>query len=385
MRTASEPGPLVPVSPTEVEVEGRRLTYFGGCDYFRLSHHPEVLAAARDALRGGEMNVSASRLTTGNRAVYAALESELARFFRVDDALLTATGYLSNLVLAQGCAGRFDRILLDERAHGSLVDAAGLLGVPVTRFRHRDPVDVARRVRRWSGRDPARWVLMTDGWFPQEGAVAPLAGYVGVLPETAWLWVDDAHGAGTLGELGGGTLELEGVSRDRCIQTGTLSKAFGVYGGFVLAPRDWLDTVRRHSRIHVGGTPLSPALAEAARVAVRLLSGHPEWRPVLQDRSRVLGQVLEGVSGMPMPAVGPVLCVSTTDPARRDAWSRRLGKEGIFPSWIRYPGGAAEGFFRFAWSIAHTESDMVRLGRALACREDVREGGGAADLGGRAG
>ena len=123
----TEPASLQQVKRTYVRQRGLTLSYFGGCDYFRLGSHPVVLAAVREGLQRYGLNVAASRLTTGNHRLYELLEKKLARFFGVESALLASNGYLPNLMVAQALAGEFSHALIDERAHGSLIDAAQFL------------------------------------------------------------------------------------------------------------------------------------------------------------------------------------------------------------------------------------------------------------------
>ena len=122
---------------TYVRRHGQMLTYFSGCDYFRLASHPKVLQAVNSGLKLHGLNVSASRLTTGNHALYLKLENDLLRFFGAEAALLTNSGYVTNLVVAQSLAGHFSHALVDERAHAALQDAARFLDCPVLPFKHR--------------------------------------------------------------------------------------------------------------------------------------------------------------------------------------------------------------------------------------------------------
>ncbi len=237
MKNASAPlpPPLTLASRTEVSTGGRTLIFFGGCDYFRLSSHPQVLAAARSALRKGALGVSASRCTTGNHPLLESLEQKLAQFFRAPAALVVANGYATNLIVTQTLAGRFQHALLDERAHGCLADAAMLLNCTIHRFPHRDVAAVERLSRRLKSSGPL--LLLTDGLCAHDGQIAPLPQYLRVLPAGSWLLVDDAHGGGVVGRNGRGSLEAAGVSRVRVIQTTTLSKAFGAHGGAILCDR----------------------------------------------------------------------------------------------------------------------------------------------------
>ncbi|NOS69777.1 MAG: pyridoxal phosphate-dependent aminotransferase family protein, partial [Verrucomicrobia bacterium] len=223
----NEPEILQLIRPSLVRCRGRTLIYFGGCDYFRLASHPKILAAVGQGMKRFGLNVAASRMTTGNHALYPTLEKQLAQFFGAEAALLTGNGYVTNLIVAQALAGNYSHVLMDARAHASLQDAAQLFNCPVLTFKHRDVGDFRAALNR-CGRG-ARPVLLTDGMFSHDGSVAPLALYLKLLPRDALVLLDDAHGAGTLGRRGRGTIEAARVSRARVVQCVTLSKAVGVY------------------------------------------------------------------------------------------------------------------------------------------------------------
>lgn len=358
------PAPLRPVDRTGVRFEGRRLAYFAGCDYYRLSTHPAVLAAARDALERHGLGVGASRLTTGNHPLYEELEHWLARFFHAPAALLVHSGYATNPVVAQALANTVTHAFIDARAHPSLRDAATLLGCPVTDFAHRDPADLDRHLRELPA--DARPLVLTDGLFSHDGSIAPLAEHLGVLPDTGLLLVDEAHAAGVLGDRGGGSAEHCGVRDPRLVRTGTLSKAFGSGGGFVLAPRRLVDLVITRSRWFAGSTPTPLPLVAAALVAGRLIQEDAAMRTRLAANTRRVKTAAReaGLASPDTPA--PMLGVIPSGPAAAQRIRRALLRRRTFPSLIRYPGGPPAGYYRFALSSEHTEADLAGLAMAFA-------------------
>ncbi|MGH7967375.1 MAG: aminotransferase class I/II-fold pyridoxal phosphate-dependent enzyme, partial [Limisphaerales bacterium] len=343
---------------------GRRLSYFSGCDYFRLASHPDVLAALRAGLKQYGLNVAASRMTTGNHRLYAELEARLAGFMGAESALLLPSGYLSNLAAAQALAGTFSHALIDEKAHPSLSDAVGMLECPVLRFKHRDPEDVGRAFRRCG---PQAWVVLcTDGMFAHDGSVAPLRDYLRVLPKDALLLVDDAHGAGVLGRTGKGSLELTGVSRSRVLQTITLSKAFGVYGGAILGPKSMRRLVIERSQLFIGSTPLPLPLVSAALTSVRILRADKTLRKRMAENVVCLRKELGRRSWVLPETPGPILALRPGTAHATKALNRSLLRSGIYPPYIRYPGGPEGGYFRFVISSEHTRAQLDRLVQALA-------------------
>src|SRR5438477_11318542 len=127
----TEPAPLQQVDRTYVRFRGRKLSYFSGCDYFRLATHPRVASALQEGVKKYGLNVAASRLTTGNHRLYVELESALTSFFAGPDALLVSAGSMTNLVVAQALSGNFSHALIDARSHPALGTAARLLDCPV--------------------------------------------------------------------------------------------------------------------------------------------------------------------------------------------------------------------------------------------------------------
>ena len=381
--------PLQQLERTCVRWRGRKLVYFSGCDYFRLASHPAVLKAAAAGLKQFGLNVAASRLTTGHHRIYAELEAALAKFFGAPDALLVSGGYPTSTLVAQALAGEITRVLIDERAHPALLDAAAHFGCPIMKFKHRDADDLKRAVGR-CGRG-SRLVVLTDGMFSHDGSVAPLKAYLKVLPRDALLLVDDAHGAGVLGVTGQGTLEHAGVSRQRIIQCVTLSKAFGAYGGAVLGTRELRAKILARSRAFIGCTPLPPPLANAALASVKILSRGGKPRARLHANAEYVKAALHQAgferTGTPHPASvhplpirwgegwgeglpGPIIAIHPRSEAETRALRRRLLAAGIYPPFLKY-AGAEKGFFRFVISSEHTRAQLDALVAVLVARAAV--------------
>ncbi|MBM3877807.1 MAG: aminotransferase class I/II-fold pyridoxal phosphate-dependent enzyme [Verrucomicrobia bacterium] len=357
------PDPLDQAGRTVVRWRGREFAYFGGCDYLRMSGHPSVLRALQDGAKAGGLNVAASRKTTGNHGLYELLERECARFFGAERAVLLPNGYLTNLAVAQALAGRFTHVLLDARAHASLLDAAPAFSARVAGFPHRNPAGLGHALKRL-GR-AAKPVVLTDGVFGHDGSVAPLASYLALLPRDGCILVDDAHGAGVVGRRGRGTPELEKVSRERVIQTITFSKAFGVFGGAVLASRDVCAQIVARSRAWTGCTPLPLPVAAAALASLKTLRADDSRRVRLAGITRFVKARLKP-AGLEIPDT-PASIIAITPTATRH--TRRLSQQlvaaGVFPSLIRYPGGPEGGYFRFALSSEHTLEQLAALVRVL--------------------
>ena len=350
---------------TYVRYRGRQLLYFGGCDYFRLASHPAILRATHDGVDQYGLNVAASRLTTGNHPLYEKLERALARFFGAESATVVSCGYVTNVVVAQALAGHFSHVLIDQFAHSGQVDAALFFDCPVLKFKHRDVEDLARVLGRCGKH--ARPILLTDGLFAHDGSVAPLKAYLKILPRDAMILVDDAHGAGILGDTGKGTPELENVSRQRVIQATTFSKAFGVYGGAILGANGLRDAIAKRSRLFVGNTPLPLPLVNAALCALEILKKDGRrLRQRLSDNTRHVRTALREAVCEVADTPGPIVSLNPRNKRETASLQRQLLTAGIYPPFIRYLGAPKDSYFRFAISSEHTRDQLDALVSALS-------------------
>lgn len=359
----SLPDSLQFVGRNEVRLGRRTLTYFSGCDYLRLARHPRLAAAARDSLERVGLNVSASRRTTGNHRIYGELEAALATFFGAEAAVLVPDGYVAALAAAQALAGQFTHAFVDELAHGALHDAAGRLAIPVLAFKHRD-VDSLAAIVAQAGRR-ARPLVLTDGLFGHDGSVAPLRAYLQALPPSARLLVDDAHGVGILGASGQGTLEHEGIGRERIIQCGTLSKAFGAYGGVVLGDQRLREAILERSRLFAGTTPLPPPLAGAALAALKLVQGQPARRQRLRANAVYLRRELQKAGWAVADASGPIVRLPSLPEMQSASLKSRLLQAGIYPPYLKYGAASAAGYFRFVIASEHTRAQLDQVAAVL--------------------
>ncbi len=358
-----EPEPLQQVGRTCVLFRSREFSYFAGCDYFRLASHPEVMRAVTAGLEKYGLNVAASRVTTGNHALYRKVENALARFFAAPAALLVSSGYASNSVVAQTLRDDFSHVIIDAKAHVSLRDASRFFSCPILEFKSRDAGDLRRVLAGAGGK--IKPILLTDGVFTYEGEVAPLPEYLEILGPQGMILLDDAHGAGVLGRTGRGTPEITGVSCERIIQTVTLSKAFGVYGGAILCPWALCGRMIAGSAMYAGSTPLPLPLANAALRAIAVLKRDRRMRNRLNYNVNYVKTALRA-AGFPVPQTPvPVIAVTPGNPAQAMAIKRRLMARGVFPSFIKYPGGPAGGYFRFVISSEHSKTQLDDLLAAL--------------------
>ena len=354
-----------------VVVDGRGLVAFASNDYLGLANHPGVVAAARDGASRWGVGAGASHLVCGHSASHATLEAELAAFVRPcagATALTFSSGYLANLAILTALAGRDDAIFADRINHACLNDGALLSRAEFVRYPHADVAALAKRLAASMAR---RKLIATDAVFSMDGDVAPLPDLAALAGEhDAWLVIDDAHGFGVLGasdEPGRGALAHFGLESERIVYMGTLGKAAGVAGAFVVAHPAVVDTLVETARSYIFTTAAPPLLAEALRASLRVIRNdtarHAHLARLIahfRDRMRDLRwRLLESHTAIQPIVVGSnAVAVELAEAL----WARGFWVPAIRPPTV--PKGTAR--LRISLSAAHAHADVDALVEALA-------------------
>jgi len=333
---------------------------FSGCDYFRLGSNQEYVNSTGHRGDAIKFTVAASRKTTGNHPLYEQIEGGFRRFFEADSVLIVPTGFLAPLIAAQALKGVFSHVLIDSQAHPALWLAAREIGAEIVSFEHCN-ADNIRRIME-TERSIRRLIVMTDGIFSIDGRIAPLKDYLQILPDTALILVDDAHGAGVLGESGQGTVEHFRLGRNRTVQTASLAKAFGAYGGLIIGAREIIDAIWSRSSAFAGTTPLPLPVVAACKRSLSIMRKHGSvLRKRLQENIAYVKKALVA-GGLPIGLdPTPIFRIVPTSDQEARRLCQKLRRSGIKPPFIAYPGGPITGFFRFAISSEHSQSELDRL------------------------
>lgn len=352
-----------PQSP-HIEVEGKLLLSFSSNDYLGLANHPQLIRVLQEGALKHGLGAGAAHLVSGHSTAHHELEQRIAAFIGKPAALLFSTGYMANLGTVQALVGRGDTVFADRLNHASLNDAMLLCRANVKRYRHGDMAQLAQLLEQTKG---GRKLVVTDTVFSMDGDIAPLPELLALCEKhDAWLYVDDAHGFGVLGEQGRGSLSHFGIASPRIIYMATLGKAAGVFGAIVVAEQAVIDTLVNHANSYVYTTATPPALSVALLESLDLIEQGDGLRDHLH---RLIGQLRAGLADLPwqlMPsdtAIQPLLIGDNQEAMRL---SDGLRERGIWVVAIRtptVPQGTAR--LRITLSAAHSEADVERLIGAL--------------------
>jgi len=300
-----------------------------GNDYLALARHPQVVAAAAEALRTWGAGSTGSRLVSGTTPLHLELEQALAEHTGSQSGLVLSSGYLANLAAVTALSEPGTLVVSDEANHASVVDACRLSRARVVVVPHRDVAAAAAALR---ARDEERALLVTDAVFSVTGVTAPLAALHEAARETrALLVVDEAHGLGVVGERGQGAAHAAGLAgQPDVVLTATLSKALSSQGGVVLGPAAVREHLVDTARPFIFDTALAPASVAAALAALHLVDA------TRVGRLRANATALAAAVGVPA-ADGPIVRVVLGDPRRATDAREACAAEGVAVGCFRPP------------------------------------------------
>lgn len=327
----------------------KTLISFSGNDYLGLSQHPDVIAAAEQALKKYGAGAGSSRLITGNSPLYIELESALAKYKGTEAACIFGSGYLANLGAIPAIVGKNDLILADRLSHACMLDAAQVSGATLMRFAHNNTEHCKMLLEANRG-EHQHCLIITETVFSMDGDRAPLHALKDLARQfDSWLLTDDAHGLGMVASPGAD------------IEMGTLSKSAGGYGGYVCGSKVLVEYLKTAARSVMYSTALPPATIASALAAIRLIEKQPKLGKKAIENARLFTSLL----GMKEAesAIVPVI-VKENDKAL--TLSKLLEERGFLVAAIRPPTVPENtARLRFSFSALHEKKDIEAVAKIL--------------------
>ena len=350
------------ISGTEAIVNGRPMILAGSNNYLGLSFDSGCIEAACQAARRQGTGTTGSRMANGTFSGHVALEKELADFFNRRGTIVFSTGYIANLAMLSTLVGPGEIILLDADCHASIYDGCRLGSAEVHRFRHNDPQDLEKRLKRLEKRN-TNVLVVVEGLYSMLGDRAPLADIVSVKDNYgAYLLVDEAHSLGVLGATGRGLAEEAAVENGVDFVVGTFSKSLGAIGGFCVSNHPELNLVRYASRPYVFTASSSPSVIASTRAALQILQTGSDLRLRLWENANLLYRTLQELGFQVGPEPSPIVAVRLKDKASAfSLWSGLL-EAGIYTNLVLPPATPdGNSLLRCSVSAAHTPEQMKRI------------------------
>jgi glycine C-acetyltransferase len=352
--------PILSPQGSHIEVKGgREVLNFCANNYLGLADHPELIAAAKEALDTHGLGMASVRFICGTSDLHTTLEKRIADYLGMEDSILYAACFDANGGLFEPLFGEQDAIVSDSLNHASIIDGVRLSKARRFRYANGDMEDLDKQLKAARDGGARRIVIATDGVFSMDGYFAKLD-IIRELADAhdALIMVDDCHATGFIGPQGRGTPARAEVRVD--ILTGTLGKALGgSAGGYIAAAKPIVDMMRQRSRPYLFSNALPPPIVAAGIRAIDLAEQGDELR------DRLFANALQFRKGMTeagfrlLPGEHPIIPVMLGEAKLAQDMATRLYDKGIYVTGFFYPVvPQGQARIRTQMSAAHTTVDI---------------------------
>ncbi|MDJ0657172.1 MAG: glycine C-acetyltransferase [Xanthomonadales bacterium] len=357
----------------EITANGQEVLNFCANNYLGLADHPEVIAAAHQALDDHGFGLASVRFICGTQDLHKALETEISRFFGTDDTILYPSCFDANGGLFETILGPEDAVISDALNHASIIDGIRLCKAQRHRYASSNMQELEQCLQ--ATRDCRSRLIATDGVFSMDGHIAQLDEICRLAEQyDALVMIDECHATGFLGATGRGSAEHHGVLEKIDIVTSTLGKALGGgSGGFTTGRQSVIDMLRQRSRPYLFSNTVTPAIVGASIKVFQMLQASTELRDRVQDNTRYFrGRMTEAGFDI-LPGEHPICPVMLYDAKLAQEMSHRLMDEGIYCIGFFYPVvPKGQARIRLQISAAHTREHLdravdgfIKVGREL--------------------
>ncbi|HYV86722.1 MAG TPA: glycine C-acetyltransferase [Patescibacteria group bacterium] len=357
-----------------VRMDGRDVIQLSSNNYLGLATHPRVIEAAMRAVEEFGAGPGAVRSIAGTMSLHRRLEARLAAFKGTEDALVFQSGYTANVGVVSTLMQDGDLIVSDELNHASIIDGCRLSKASRAVYRHCDYGHLREQLKTARRGAVNRILVVADGVFSMDGDVSDLKAIADLCDEfDAIPMVDDAHATGVMGRSGRGTVDHFGLKDRWDIQIGTMSKAFGVMGGYVCCSKPLVEFYVHKARPFLFSSSHPPAVVAACAAAIDVMESEPRWHEQLWENTRFFKEGLARLGFNTGASVTPITPVIIGSGAKAARFSDALFEAGVFAQGIYFPMVSEEkSRVRTIVMATHTHADLeealdafARVGRSL--------------------
>jgi len=346
----------------EIIINSKKYINFSSNNYLGFANNPKLKKAAISAIKKYGVGPAAVRTIAGTMVLHQELEKKLSAFKKAEGVILYQSGFVANLSVIPAIISENDIIFSDELNHASIIDACRLTKAQVIRFNHLDTVDLSKKINAVKNKTSSdtKKMIITDGVFSMDGDIAPLPDLVAVSEKyNCILMVDDAHGEGVLGKNGRGIVDHFNLHGKVDIEIGTLSKAFGVVGGFAAGKKEIIQWLKQKSRPFLFSSAMTVPDAAACIEAVNILEKSDELTKKLWTNTSYFKKGLKELGFNIGESVTPITPIMIGEEILTKKFSEYLFENGIFATAICYPTVAkGKSRIRTIISASHKKSHL---------------------------
>ncbi|MEO0144294.1 MAG: glycine C-acetyltransferase [candidate division WOR-3 bacterium] len=339
-------------------VDGKKCLNLTSNNYLGFASDKRLVNKVIEYVQKYGIGPAAVRTISGTMSIHIELEKKLAKFKHVEDVILLQSGFMANLATIPAIVSSEDVIFSDELNHASIIDGCRLSKAEIVRYKHLDMNDLEDKIKQY--RNKRRKLIVSDGVFSMDGDIAPLNELIDIANRyDAILMIDDAHGEGVLGRNGRGIVDHFNAHNKVDIEVGTLSKAFGVVGGFVAGSRNLIDYLKQKARPFLFSSALTVADVAANLAALEIMESSDELIKKLWENKEYFQENLKKMGFNLGTTKTPITPVIIGDEKKAQQFSKELFENNIFVQAIVYPTvpkGTAR--LRVMLSAIHTKEDL---------------------------
>jgi glycine C-acetyltransferase len=356
-----------------IKVDGEKVLNLCSNNYLGLANSPQLKTASQKAIDDYGVGPAAVRTIAGTTTLHNELERKLALFKGVESTVSFQSGFCANLAVIPAIVGKEDVVFSDELNHASIIDGCRLSKTRIVRYKHCNPEDLQSKIQ--TEKDIRRKLIITDGVFSMEGDIAPLPEIIEIAEKyNAITMVDDAHGEGVLGRGGRGIVDHFNLHGKVDIEVGTMSKAFGVVGGYIAGTKRLTDYLMQGGRPFLFSSAVTAADVAACIAVVDTLNESDDLVKKLWSNTRFFQDRMKQIGFNIGNTKTPITPVMIGDAGAAKDFSQKLFEEGIFAQSIGYPTvPVGKARIRVMLSATHSEEDLTwaighfeRIAKALS-------------------
>lgn len=339
--------------------DGKEVLNFCANNYLGLSNHPELKAAASEALETHGYGMSSVRFICGTQDLHKQLETEISRFFGTEDAILYAACFDANGGVFEPLLTEEDAIISDSLNHASIIDGVRLCKAQRYRYTNADMTELEQQLQ--LAQQQRFRLIVTDGVFSMDGNVAPLGRIYELAKQyDAMVMVDESHSAGVVGETGRGVTELFKLKGKIEIITGTLGKAFGgAIGGFTTGKKEIIDLLRQRSRPYLFSNSIPPMVVAAGIRMFQLMETTNDLQEKLHQNTVYFVSKMKDAGFDIKPTASAICAVMLYDAKLAQEFAAKMLDEGIYVVGFYYPVvPKGQARIRVQLSAAHTTAQL---------------------------
>ena len=313
------------------KVWDRELIDFASNDYLGLANNKEQLQKALKLLEQYDNHApKASMLVNGYHEIHERFEQTLAKLNGFEEGIVLGSGFLANVSLIEALVRKKDMLFIDEDYHASGMMTTGLLGDRVVKFKHNDPHDLEEKLKNFNG---GRKIIAVEGVYSMSGALCDKQIFDLADEYEALLIVDEAHSSGVVGKNLLGIFELYDITpHERHIKMGTLGKAYGSYGAYILASSHIISFLVNRGKPIIYSTAPSVIDTALALVNIEYVSKNAQK---LQEEIKVRQKIVEHIVGIPIKSL--IVPIQMFDNKETLRYQKKLERAGYLVGAIRQP------------------------------------------------